>query len=186
MPNWYMPRTAKLEGHLSSAELQRHYLRCDDRADRTRWHALWLVSSGKSGNEAARLVGRTSGWISVLVRSYNESGAEGVATIKRRGQQWGGSESALRWGTEEETELREALLRPTTEGEVWTAAKVAAWLSERRGRKVHVVTGWRTLQRLRQSMQLPRPKHPEAASAEDQVAFQKNAHNTDGTTSNTP
>ena len=181
-----MPRTAKLEGHFSSDELQQRYLRCNHRADRTRWHALWLVSVGKSGNEAARLVGRTSGWISVLVRSYNENGAGGVETVKREGQQWGGHEACLRWGTKEETELRDALLHAAPEGGVWTAAKVAAWLSERRGREVHVVTGWRTLQRLRQSRQLPRPAHPEAASAEEQVAFQKNAHNTDGTTSNTP
>ena len=180
-----MPRTAKLEGHLSSAELQQHYLRCEHRADRTRWHALWLVSTGKSGNEAARLVGRTSGWVSVLVRSYNEKGAKGVETVKRKGQQWGGSEAALRWGTEEETELREALGHATPEGEVWTAVKVASWLSERRGRKVHLVTGWRTLQRLHLSMQLPRPEHPEAASAEDQAAFQKNAHDTDGVTPGT-
>jgi transposase len=166
---------SKLEDHFSSCEMQQRYLRCDHRADRTRWHALWLVSLGKSGNEAARLVGRSSGWISVLVRSYNESGAMGVETVKRRGQQWGGSEAALRWGTAEETELREALLQAAPEGEVWTAAKVAMWLSERRGRKVHLVTGWRTLQRLRQSMQLPRPEHPEAASAEAQAAFQKKA-----------
>lgn len=169
-----MPRTAKLEGHLSSAELQQRYLRCGHRADRTRWHALWLVSTGKSGNEAARLVGRTSGWISVLVRAYNERGIEGVETVKRKGQQWGGREAALRWDTEEEAQLREALLRPTPKGEVWTAVKVASWLSKRRGRKVHLVTGWRTLRRLRQSMQLPRPEHPGAASAEDQAAFQKN------------
>ena len=87
MTSWGMPRTAKLEGHLGSAELQQCYLRCDHRADRTRWHPLWLVSTGKSGNEAAWLVARTSGWVSVLVRSYNERGAEGVATIKRRGKQ---------------------------------------------------------------------------------------------------
>lgn len=181
-----MPRTAKLEGHLSSAELQQRYLRCDHRADRTRWHALWLVSLGKSGNEAARLVGRTSGWVSVLVRSYNKSGTEGVETVKRRGQQWGGHEAALRWGTEEETELREALRRATPEGEVWTAVKVASWLSKRRGRKVHLVTGWRTLQRLRGSMQLPRPEHPEAASLEEQAAFQKNARDAEGVASDTP
>ncbi len=87
MSSWCMPRTAKLEGHFSSDELQQRYLRCDHRADRTRWHPLWLVSTGKSGNEAAWLVARTSGWVSVLVRSYNERGAEGVATIKRRGKQ---------------------------------------------------------------------------------------------------
>ncbi len=181
-----MPRPAKLEDHFSSGELQQRYLSCDHRADRTRWHALWLVSLGKSGNEAARLVGKSSGWVSVLVRSYNKSGAEGVATIKRRGQQWGGSEAALRWGTEEETELREALLHTTPEGEVWTAVKVATWLSERRGRKVHLVTGWRTLQRLHQSIQLPHPQHPEAASPKDQATFQKNARDLGGTASDAP
>lgn len=181
-----MPRTAKLEGHFSSNELQRRYLSCDHRADRTRWHALWLVSLGKSGNEAAHLVGRTSGWVSVLVRSYNERGAAGVETIKRKGQQWGGHEAALRWGTGEETELREALSHATPEGEVWTSVKVASWLSRRRGRKVHLVTGWRTLQRLRQSMQMPRPQHPEAASAEDQAAFQKNTRDPERTKSGTP
>lgn len=185
MADWGMPRTAKLEKHLSSDELQRRYLKCDHVADRTRWHALWLVSLGKSGNEAARLVGRTSGWISVLVRSYNESGAEGVETVKRKGQQWGGHEACLRWGTEEETELREALRHATPEGEVWTAVKVASWLSERRGRKVHLVTGWRTLQRLHQSMQLPRPQHPEAADAEEQAAFQKNARDVNRAASDT-
>jgi len=92
----------------------------------------------------------------------------------------------LRWVTEEETELREALRHATPKGEVWTAVKVASWLSERRGRKVHLVTGWRTLQRLRQSRQMPRPEHPEAASTEDQAAFQKNVHHTDGVASNTP
>jgi transposase len=181
-----MPRTAELEGHLSSTELQQRYLRCDHRADRTRWHALWLVSTGKSGNEAARLVGRTSGWISVLVRSYNEKGTEGVTTIKRKGQQWGGSEAALRWSTEEETQLCEAIIQAAPDGGVWTAAKVAAWLSERRGRKVHLVTGWRTLRRLRQSRQLPRPQHPQAAGPEDQAAFQKNARDVERTASDTP
>jgi transposase len=180
-----MPRTAKLEGHLSSDALQRRYLKCEHLADRTRWHALWLVSSGKSGNEAARLVGRSSGWVSVLVRSYNERGAEGVETVKRKGQQWGVTEACLRWGTDEETELREALLHAAPEGEVWTAAKVATWLSERRSRKVHLVTGWRTLQRLRQSRQVPRPQHPEAASLEEQVAFQKNARDVNRTAPST-
>ena len=69
-----MPGIAKLEKHLSSRELQRRYLQCEHPADQTRWHALWLVSLGKSGDEAARLVGRTSGWVSVLVRAYNEQG----------------------------------------------------------------------------------------------------------------
>lgn len=169
-----MAGKAKLKDHLTSAELQRHYLRCEHLADRTRWHALWLVSLGKSGNEAARLVGRSSGWVSELVRAYNERGVDAAVTRKHKGRQQGGREAALRWGTDEESELREALLGRAPDGATWTAAKVALWLGERRGRSVHLVTGWRTLKRLRQSVQLPRPQHPQAASAEDQAAFQKN------------
>lgn len=170
-----MAGRAKLKDHLASGELQQHYRRCQNLADRTRWHALWLVSLGKSGNEAARLVGRSSGWVSGLVRAYNERGVEAAVTRKHKGRQQGGREAALRWGTDEEAELREALLGRAPDGGTWTAAKVALWLGERRGRNVHLVTGWRTLKRLRQSVQLPRPQHPEAVSAEDQAAFQKNA-----------
>ena len=170
-----MAGKAKLKDHLTQHELQRRYLQCEHLADRTRWHALWLVSLGKSGNEAARLVGRTSGWVSRLVQAYNERGVEGAVTVKHKGRQQGGREACLRWGTGEELELREALLDRAADGGMWTAAKVALWLGERRGRKVHLVTGWRTLKRLRQSIQLPRPQHPEAASPEEQAAFQKNA-----------
>ncbi len=169
-----MPHTAKLERQLSSDELRERYLRCKHDANRTRWHALWLVSLGKSGNEAARLVGRSSGWVSLLIRAYNAHGPESAQMVKRN-RQWGGREACLVWGTDEERELREALSRAASDGGLWTAAKVASWLSERRGRDVHMVTGWRMLKRLRQSVQLPRPQHPEAASAEEQAAFQKNA-----------
>lgn len=168
-------RRAKLAEHLNSAELQERYLKCRHSVDRVRWHALWLISTGKSGNEAASLVGRTSGWASLLVRRYNERGEAGVITVKREGRQWGGSEAALRWGTDEERELREALKHKAPDGGLWTSAKVAAWLSGRRGRRVHLQAGWRTLRRLHQSKQLPRPQHPGAASPEQQAAFQKNA-----------
>ena len=169
-----MPRTAKLKKHLNSDELREGYLKCKHEGDRTRWHALWLVSLGKSGNEAACLVGRSSGWVSLLIRAYNAHGPESAQTVKRN-RQWGGREACLAWGTDEERDLREALSRAAPDGGIWTAAKVASWLSERRGREVHMVTGWRTLKRLRYSSQLPRPQHPEAASTEEQAAFQKNA-----------
>ena len=112
--------------------------------------------------------------MSLLSRAYNPHGPESAQTVKRN-RQWGGREACLAWGTDEERDLREALSRAAPDGGIWTAAKVASWLSERRGREVHMVTGWRTLKRLRYSSQLPRPQHPEAASTEEQAAFQKNA-----------
>ena len=92
-----MPGLAKLEEHLNSAKLQRRYLTCEHPADRTRWRALWLVSLGKSGNEAARLVGRTSGRASVLVRAYNEHGPKAACALKHKGRQRGGREVCLRY-----------------------------------------------------------------------------------------
>lgn len=108
----------------------------------------------------------------MLVRACNaHGGSEGAKTLKREGQQWGGREAYLSWGTHEERELREALAQAAPDRGLWTAAKVAAWLSEHRGRVVHMVTGWRTLQQFRHSVQVPRPRHPEVAGSEEQAAL---------------
>lgn len=47
--------------------------------ERRRWIALYLISKGMSGNEASELVDRSSGWISKVVKRYNELGPKGVA-----------------------------------------------------------------------------------------------------------
>jgi len=55
----------------------------------------------------------------------------------------------------------------------WSGVKVTLWIGERMGVKPHRVTGWHYLCKLGYSEQIPRPSHPQAASKEEQVAFQK-------------
>ena len=57
--------------------------------------------------------------------------------------------------------------------EVEVAGQVAAWMSRRLGRKVWPQRGWDYLRKLEHSLQMPRPKHAKAASAEEQDAFKK-------------
>ncbi|WP_424952420.1 winged helix-turn-helix domain-containing protein [Deinococcus sp.] len=41
------------------------------------------------------------------------------------------------------------------------------------GQPVHVTTGWNYLRRLTYTVQQPRPRHPQAATAEQQEAYKK-------------
>ncbi|MDQ3749502.1 MAG: helix-turn-helix domain-containing protein [Acidobacteriota bacterium] len=47
--------------------------------EKLRWRALYLISSGLRAAEAARRVGRTSGWATQLTQRYNALGVEAVA-----------------------------------------------------------------------------------------------------------
>jgi len=68
-------------------------------------------------------------------------------------------------------ELDRALEGAAPDGGRWTAAKVAAWIAERTGRRVGIQTGWRSLCRLDWRRSRPRPQHVKA-DPEAQAAFQ--------------
>ncbi|HEY0170080.1 MAG TPA: winged helix-turn-helix domain-containing protein, partial [Pyrinomonadaceae bacterium] len=70
-------------------------------------------------------------------------------------------------------ELDKALRSEAPDGGLWTGPKVAAWITERSGRAVHVTTGWRTLKRLGFSLQMPRPANRRRASEAEQTEFKK-------------
>jgi transposase len=166
-----MPRTLQLLPHLSSEELQRRYLSSQHPLERTRWHGLWLVSLGKSGAEAARLVGRSDTWLSDVARAYNSRGPQAVSPVQRGGAQWGGKTPSL-----DEAGLQalvEALAGPAPTGGLWTGAKVALWIERRTGRTTHKVTGCKYLYRAGYTKQTARPAHPEGAGPEEQAAYQK-------------
>jgi transposase len=67
-------------------------------------------------------------------------------------------------------------LRATPDdGGLWTAPKVAAWIAERTGMTVDASTAWRAMRRLGFTLQVPRPRHRGAATAEEQAAFKKSS-----------
>lgn len=153
-----MPRTVKLEPHLSPEELRARYLTSREPGERTRYHALWLIASGKSGRNAALTVGRSVGWASWLTQGYN---AFGPAFVLRERQRPSGPQRRL--SSDDELILRQALTGKAPDGGLWSGRKVSEWIEARTGARTHPATGWVYLRRLGLSPQVPRPRHPDAA-----------------------
>ncbi len=166
-----MPRRITLKPHLTTAELYRRYRACRHPQEKLRWRALYLISDGEFANHAARRVGRSSGWITALARRYNERGAEAVPDA--RGEVAPGRRPRL--AAEAAQALDLALRSEPADGGLWTAPKVARWIAERTGTSVNQSTAWRVMRRLGFTLQVPRPKHRRAATADEQAAFKKSS-----------
>jgi transposase len=166
-----MSRRIALKPHLTTEELFQRYRACRQPNEKTRWRALHLISRGEVAAEAARRVGRTSGWVTQLTRRYNERGAEAVAD--RRDEAKPGPRPGV--SGELALALDAALRSAAPDGGLWTAPKVAAWVAEQTGRAVHATTAWRAMRRLGFTLQVPRPRHRRSASAAEQEAFKKSS-----------
>jgi len=166
-----MPRRITLKPHLTIDELYRRYRACRRPQEKVRWRALHLISGGELANHAARRVGRSSGWVSDLARRYNERGAGAVPDA--RGDVAPGRKPRL--DAEAARDLDAALRAAPADGGLWTAPKVAAWIEERTGAAVDASTAWRVMRRLGFTLQVPRPRHRGAATAEEQAAFKKSS-----------
>lgn len=164
-----MLRRIELKDHLTTEELKHRYLVCQKAQEKTRWRALYLISRGVMASEAARRVGRTSGWITQLVSRYNQ---QGPASIPRQtGERVAGRPPKL--SASLATQLDTALRSHAPDGGLWTGPKVAAWIAQKSGQEVHHSTGWRALKRLGFSLQTPRPANKRRASVEEQAEFKK-------------
>jgi len=158
-----------LKPHLTTEELFQRYRACRHPNEKARWRALYLISRGTIAAEAARRVGRTSGWVTQLTRRYNERGAETVPD--RKGEVKSGPPPSVDAAVA--SELASALRSAAPDGGLWTAPKVAAWIEERTGRSVHETTAWRAMRRLGFTLQVPRPRHARSASEREQSRFKK-------------
>ena len=136
--------------------------------ERSHLQIIWLLSQGRSEREVAAVTGYGQRWITEIVRRYNAGGASGLGDQRAKNM---GAQPLL--SPEEEEALREALAEPPTDGGLWTGPKVAAWMTRRLGRKVWPQRGWDYLRKLEHSLQVPRPRHAKAASAEEQDAFKR-------------
>jgi hypothetical protein len=103
-----MPKTIKLESHLSSEELENRYRKAHDPVLRSHYQILWLISEGKSTTQVMEVTGYSRGWIQQLARRYNEGGPEALGD--RRHGNPGARDRAL-LSAEQQEELKEALLR---------------------------------------------------------------------------
>jgi transposase len=159
----------QLKPHLTEDEIRGYYLTSTDVVEQTRWQAILLLAEGAPSEEVARITGYCTPWVRTLARRYNQ---EGPAAMHDGRHDNPGAAGLL------DASLREALATAMKQtpgaGGLWSGPKVAAWMEQRLGRKVHPQRGWEYLRRADMTPQRPRPKHPGGDPAA-QESFQAGA-----------
>jgi transposase len=168
-----MPKTIKLEPHLSSEELENHYREAKDLVLRSHYQILWLISLGKTTRQVMEVTGYSRGWIQQLARRYNRYGAEALGD--RRHHNPGAKQRAL-LSVEQQQELKEALKKPPPDGGMWNSPKVGEWIERSTGKVLSQKKqrGWEYMRKLGNSPKVPRPRHKKADKHE-QEAFKKSS-----------
>src|SRR5436190_936478 len=166
-----MPSPITLKDHLTADELYRRYRKCQQAREKLRWRALYLIAKGGIANPVAKQVGRSSAWMTKLARRYNQLGAAGVTD--QRGEVNCGVKPTL--SAKQALALDAALRGPAPDGGLWTSPKVAAWIEKKTGKAVHPTTAWRAMKTAGFSLQVPRPRHGQAATEPEQAAFKKSS-----------
>lgn len=130
---------------------------------RPRWHALWLLRTGATAREAARVLGVHERSVQQWVAWYRAGGVEEVAGHRKAGK---GTRARLT------VEQQETLVAEAATGRFRTAAEVVAWVQEAFAATYTVSGMHQLLRRLRCRPKVPRPL-AEKASLADQEAWKK-------------
>jgi transposase len=157
--------------HLSPEEVARRYRAGRTGVEKTHWQVLWLLTrtpTPPAPAEVAARVGLTPAWVRTILKRWNAEGPGGLAD--RRAALNGGQPKL---STEQQAALFEALQGRPADGGLWTGPKVAAYARDRWGVAVRVETGWRWLTGLGLSLQVPRPRDPGAATADEQRRWKR-------------
>src|SRR4051794_33749849 len=160
--------TPDVAAHLSPADLGRRHRAARDPIERSHLQIVWLLSQGRDEREVAAVSGCGRRWIGAIVRRYDEAGPDGLGDARATNA---GAKPLL--DADGEAALRAALAEPPADGGLWTGPRVALWMGARLGRKVWPQRGWDYLRKLGHSLQTPRARNAEAASAEEQEPYKK-------------
>ena len=159
-----------LTAHHTTKDLEQHYKQCKNAKEKTRRQAIWLYSINPSPKEVSQATGLSVNWIYKLVVRYNAQGLKGLIDLHT--ERLGGDKRAI-LNSEQQAQLLKALRGNAPDGGLWTAPKVALWVEQNTTKTMKKVTAWTYLRRLGLTLQVPRPKHIQAATAEEQIAFKK-------------
>jgi transposase len=132
----------------SAAALQQAYRAEPDRHLRTRLHALWLVRSGRSVRETARLVGVHEVSVQQWLAWYRRGGLAEV-----RAHRLGGHGQPARLTPEQE----QTVVTEAAAGTFHTAAEVRDWIATQFGVGYGRFGIYSLLRRLRIHPKVPRP-----------------------------
>ena len=157
--------------HLTPDQIYRRYRACRTGVEKTHWQLLWLLTRPEqplAPAQAAAAVGLTAVWARAVLKRWNADGPAGLSDRRR-----GACGGRCKLTTDQRIDLWAALQRPPPDGGLWTGPKVARYARDRFGIAIVKPTGWRWPRGLGFSPQVPRPRHPKAASAAEQQAWER-------------
>ena len=162
---------ARVTAHLSVSELEQRYRAAKEATAARHFQAIWLLAKGHTIAEVSATTSFGTRWVELLLARYN---AAGPAALGDRRRHNGRAASILK--PELLARLRQRLQAPPPDGGLWSGPKVAAWLAGELGlERVAPQRGWEALRALDWTIQVPRPQHPEAASAQEREACKKSS-----------
>ena len=156
---------------LSPEAIYRRYRACRSGLEKTHWHLLWLLTRPDDPlhpGQAATQVGLTPSWARTILKRWNAQGPDGLADRRAKSN---GRKPAL--AAEQRAELATTLEQRPPDGGLWSGPKLAAYIRRRWGVGLSPQTGWQYLRRLGFTPQVPRPRHPKAATAAEQQAWKR-------------
>src|SRR5215831_9264889 len=152
-----MQKRISIRADVGVEELERRYRQAQDPVERSQWQIVWLLARGQPSEQVGETTGYSLTWVYTVARRYNADGEQGIGDGRH-----GNAGGPRLLSEEQQAELNRALGGAAPDGGRWTAAKVAAWIGERTGRRVGVQTGWRYLRRRDWRRYRPRPRHVKA------------------------
>lgn len=152
-----MPRRVQIKNHLSLKELGNRFRHSSDVVERAHYQIIWLLAQGRSTEEVASVSGYSRDWIYKLVRRYNETGPCSIGDQRHQNR---GAPTML--DDVQQAQLLQALEEKPVDGDLWDGPKVAKWMSELLGHRVHPQRGWEYLRAMEMRLLKPRPEHAES------------------------
>jgi hypothetical protein len=158
---------ARIVNHLPLEELEARYRVARDVTEARHTQAIWLLAQGRTFLEVAEVLAFVPRWVEELAARYNALGPVALGDGRRHN-----GEAASLLTEEVLAASAERVKAPPEDGGLWSGPKVATWMAGQLGlERVHPQRGWEALKRITWSLQAPRPRHPRAATPEQQAAF---------------
>jgi transposase len=142
-PGQPLPTAAGAPDAVSRAEVAARSVSAPTATERRRWRVIGLLHDGVPLAEIVAQTGYRARTIRELAQRYRTAGTAALADRRARSP---GAPALLTPALQHE--LRQALEHPPSGGGRWTGPKVAQWIAERTGTRVHRQRGWEYLRRL--------------------------------------
>lgn len=165
----------RLKPHLTYAQVTRHYKSTVTNRQQRYWQLIRLMAHPKQPllvTAAAEAAGFSPRWARQLVHRYNREGPNGFYDKRANNE---GQDPLLTKA--QQKKLKRAIMQGIApDGGLWSGRKVAAWIADQTGQEApSETTGLNYLHTLGFTLQLPRPRHIQAADAATQAAFKKSS-----------